>query len=174
MRDIQLYKEYKQLIDDGTSEEFIQQQFPCMVKFFLKKSTPIVAPKKSTNTSPVDTPVVCEKRVTTMWMPGLLHQLDEPKHINIHCNEAHSCDDSFTDEDEDEECKEFESDGSDANVEDAAADISNKKNLSVPASNTQSKNQVTTKAVSAHKINMNQTKIVKTYGQHGQPPRSKK
>jgi hypothetical protein len=152
MRDIQLCKEYKQLIDDGTSEEFIQQQFPCMVKFFLKKSTPIVAPKKSTGTPPVDTPVVCEKRVTTMWMPGLLRQLDEPKHINIHCNKAHSCDDSFTDEDEDEECKEFESDGLDANVDDAAADISNKKNLSSPASNTRSKNQVTTKAVSAHKL----------------------
>jgi hypothetical protein len=117
MRDVMLYNAYKKLIEEGT-EGFIQQQFPSMVKFFMKKSTPIVAPKITT-TPPVHTPVVGDNRVTTVWMPGLLRQLNEPKQINIHCKEADLCDDSFTDEDE--ECEDFASDGNDNDVYEAAA-----------------------------------------------------
>jgi hypothetical protein len=120
MCDILLYKECKQLVEDSTNEEFIQQQFPYMVNFFLKKSTPIVAPKNSTNTPPVNTPVVGETQ-TTPWIPGLLRKLNDPNYMNIHHKNPNHvniirthtelCGDSFTDEDEDEECKEFASDG---------------------------------------------------------------
>jgi hypothetical protein len=141
----------------------------------MKKSTPIVAPKKTITTPPVHTPVLGDNRVTNVWMPGLLRKLDEPKQINIHRKEGDSSDDSFTDEDE--ECEEFASDVDDGvdddDVYEGAADTFNAK-LSSPASNTQSKNQVTMKEVTAQKIDKNPTKIVKTYGQHGRPPRIQK
>jgi hypothetical protein len=129
MRDIMLYKEYMQLIGSGTSEEFIQQHFPSLVKFFPKKSSLTIAPDNSTSTHRVRYDNSNHGKwkwigVTREWINAHKPTPATQNH-NTDCA-AESYEDLDTDGGED--CDEFVSDDSFANVEEATADDNCAKN----------------------------------------------
>jgi hypothetical protein len=148
MRDIVLYKEYKQLIENGTSEDFIKNSANTHSVLYEQTSqrppnpsfpTMSFTPNGSTNTPAVRNVHNSWRKihpykwigVTQEWNDAHANSAAETQKMECEAEaEAESYDNLDTDNldtDEDEDCEKFASDDSYANIEEAAANDSNKK-----------------------------------------------